>query len=278
MRLSNYRIGLLALLAFVMGGASVHAFAAGARRVPTCADPSVVHYLDKELTLSEVEAPIVNQLFELRSAAVMDRLFSELLEEEAKHRGISPDELLKQETGPRLMPPSDEELRLLHEQERASNPSVPADLQQFKVQLLGAKNRAEERFRQEKFFDELMKHGNARLNFDALGRPKLRLRSGGPALGPDDARVTIVEYTDFESSFGAQAQPTVEKILKEFPKDVRMVFRQNPGEEHPGAMLAAQAALCANDQERYWDYRKLLFSEQRTFAAEQLIEFARRLA
>ncbi len=89
--------------------------------------------------------------------------------------------------------------------------------------------------------------------------------------------MTIVEYTDFEDPFCAEAQPTVERILAEFPSQVRLLFRQNPQPEHPHAQDAAAAALCAHDQSRYWDYRKALFSDQKALDHDRLLGYAHKL-
>jgi predicted DsbA family dithiol-disulfide isomerase len=240
-------------------------------------DPVVARYEDKQLTLADVERSAAGRLFELRSAAAMERLFSELVEREARNRKISPDELMQKETQPRLPAPNDRELRELHQVDLAQNPTAPADFEAFKARLLGSKARAEERSRQELFFDQMLKSANVRVDLGALGRPNPAIRPGGPSLGPANAKVTIVEYTDFESPFCAQAQPTVEKLLEKYPRDVRFLFRQNPQSEHPGAMAAAQAALCADDQKRYSEYRKLLFAEQQAFTPERLVQFAQRL-
>ena len=49
-----------------------------------------------------------------------------------------------------------------------------------------------------------------------------------PTKGPDNAKVTIVEYTDFQCPFCAKVQPTLTQILEKYPQDVRKVFKQHP--------------------------------------------------
>lgn len=82
-----------------------------------------------------------------------------------------------------------------------------------------------------------------------------------PSKGPTSARVTIVEFSDFECPFCARAFPTVQQVLSTYPNDVRFVYKQFPlSNIHPKAQKAAEASLCANDQGKFWDYHDKLFT------------------
>lgn len=82
-----------------------------------------------------------------------------------------------------------------------------------------------------------------------------------PALGPDTAPITIVEFSDYQCPFCAAAEPTLQKLISSYPGEIRVVYRDFPLEElHPSAHSAAQAARCANDQGQFWTYHDLLFS------------------
>lgn len=99
-----------------------------------------------------------------------------------------------------------------------------------------------------------------------------------PVLGPDAAPVTIVEFSDFECPYCGLLQPTLKKVEREFPGQVRLVFRQFPLTQlHPGAFKAAEAALCANEQARFWDMHDLLFQDQKRLTVADLQEKASRL-
>ncbi len=67
------------------------------------------------------------------------------------------------------------------------------------------------------------------------------------------------------------------QILAEFPGKVRLVFKDFPLEFHAGARPAAEAARCAAQSERYWEYHDLLFLAQPEFSREDLIRYAARL-
>src|SRR4029077_15479565 len=79
-------------------------------------------------------------------------------------------------------------------------------------------------------------------------------------LGPESAKVTVVEYGDFECPSCFQAYPAVEMMLKRFGDRMRFVFRHFPLREvHPNAELAAEAAEAAGAQHKFWPMYKLLF-------------------
>lgn len=99
--------------------------------------------------------------------------------------------------------------------------------------------------------------------------------SGGEIIyGRSDAPVRIVEFTDFECHFCGQVQPALQKILAQYPNEVALVFKNFPLLMHRHAKLAHHAAMCANEQGKYWDYRNLLFQNQRALKRDHLIAYA----
>jgi protein-disulfide isomerase len=99
-----------------------------------------------------------------------------------------------------------------------------------------------------------------------------------PQIGGDDAPVTIVEFMDFECPPCKMAGKTIKKILETYPDKVRLIFRNFPKvEKHPFAVRAAEAALCAHEQGKFWEYYKLLFENQRKLDEDALIRFGREI-
>jgi protein-disulfide isomerase len=97
------------------------------------------------------------------------------------------------------------------------------------------------------------------------------------ARGPEGARVTILEWSDFQCPFCREAQPVLGRLLAEFPEQVRLVFKDFPLRSHEMAVPAALAARCAGDQGRFWEYHDLLFVAQPAFTRDELVGYARRL-
>jgi protein-disulfide isomerase len=89
-------------------------------------------------------------------------------------------------------------------------------------------------------------------------------------LGKADARLTVVEFSDYECPFCKMfSQETETQFISEFvdTKKVRFVFRDLPLKQHPNAFPAATAAACANDQSKFWEMHRLLFRAQDEWAA-----------
>ena len=97
-------------------------------------------------------------------------------------------------------------------------------------------------------------------------------------LGPEHARVVVVEYGDFECPICKQAAPTVRLLLERFPNRVRIAFRHFPLEQaHPHALLAAEAAESAGEQGKFWEMHDLLFANQGHLEQRHLHSYAGRL-
>lgn len=83
-----------------------------------------------------------------------------------------------------------------------------------------------------------------------------------PAIGPDNAAITIVEFSDYECPYCRQWHSEVfTKLMEEYPEQVRLVYRDFPlSSIHPNAIPAALAANCANEQGKFWPFHERLFS------------------
>jgi protein-disulfide isomerase len=80
--------------------------------------------------------------------------------------------------------------------------------------------------------------------------------------GGKNASVTIVEYSDFECPFCSRFHPTVQQAMEEYGDDIRWVYRHFPLSFHPSALPAANAAECAGEQGKFWEYADELFANQ----------------
>ena len=99
-----------------------------------------------------------------------------------------------------------------------------------------------------------------------------------PQTGGDDAMVTIIEFVDFACPPCKMAGETIKKVMMTYSGKVRLIFRNFPRvEKHPFAVRAAEAALCAHEQGKFWEYYKLLFENQRVLDEEALINFGREI-
>ena len=100
-----------------------------------------------------------------------------------------------------------------------------------------------------------------------------------PSLGPEDAPVTIVDFSDYECPYCAQYHLTVFHELKEkYSGKIRFVHKDFPLVGiHGNAFSASEAALCANEQDAFWEYQTLLYENDAGFGAEAYILYAQKL-
>jgi protein-disulfide isomerase len=106
---------------------------------------------------------------------------------------------------------------------------------------------------------------------------KIDVPAESPSFGPKYAKVTIVEWSDFQCPYCSRAAPTVEKLRQEYGNDVRFVFRNLPLPMHPNAHIAAQAAMAANAQGKFWEMHDQLFANQAALDRASLERTAQKL-
>jgi protein-disulfide isomerase len=108
-----------------------------------------------------------------------------------------------------------------------------------------------------------------------LGDPVAIATGSSPTRGPRNAKITIVEFSDFECPYCAKAVGEISAIMAAYPNDVKLVFKQFPLDMHPHALIAAEAALAANDQGKFWEMHDVLFANARRLSQESIFALAK---
>ncbi len=106
---------------------------------------------------------------------------------------------------------------------------------------------------------------------------KVDIPSDSPSFGPATAKVTIVEFSDFECPFCSRVVPTLTQIKKDYAKDVRVVFRNQPLPFHASAKPAAEAAMAAHEQGKFWEMHDKLFTNQKALDRASLEKYAQEI-
>jgi predicted DsbA family dithiol-disulfide isomerase len=185
---------------------------------------------------------------------------------EAASQQVTPQQIVEAEIESNVALPSREEVTAYYErnQARFTGPREQA-LAQARQQLIDA---SRNRFR-----ESLLRRLKRQYGFKSFLEP-LRTEvatTGHPSRGPENAPVTIVEFSDFECPFCGALFPTIKALEKNYPDTVRVVYRQFPLTNiHPYAMKAAEASLCAHEQGRFWQMHDSLFGFQQDLSVPSL--------
>ncbi len=133
--------------------------------------------------------------------------------------------------------------------------------------------------KQGKSFDEIVA-GTAKGTGGQAQQPpadqpqKAQIAAWSPIKGPKQAKVTIVEFSDFQCPFCSRVEPTISKVVETYGKDVRVVWRNQPLPFHEHAREAAEAAMAANAQGKFWPMHDKLFANQQALDRASLEKYA----
>lgn len=109
----------------------------------------------------------------------------------------------------------------------------------------------------------LRRKTDVRLTLPPLEPPILQVSvDDDPSTGPVDAPVTIVEFSDFQCPYCRKSVAVLKELRRIYGQKIRVVYRDYPGPNHPYALQAAEAAQCAAEQGKFWEYHDLLFDRQ----------------
>ncbi len=93
--------------------------------------------------------------------------------------------------------------------------------------------------------------------------------SASPSYGPENAKLQIIVFGDFLCSISKSTSKTIAKIAADYPKDVRIIWKDFPNTKlHPNADTLAYAARCAQKEGKFWKFHDLLFENQSALSAK----------
>ncbi len=226
-----------------------------------------------QITLEEVDKKLGLKLYELRRKALAEMIDDYVIGQAAGKAKLSKEEFLKREINDKVPAPSDEELRRVYDQHKAELKGQP--FEKIKEMLAKFVHAQELKKQQLKVIVGLRKEAGVKLTFES---PRIAVAAEGPSLGPSDAPVTIVEFSDFQCPFCRRAEDSLKQLRSRYQGKLRLVYRDFPLEQaHPQALAAAEAARCAAEQGKFWDYHDALFANQAALAVDKLKATAARL-
>ncbi|HZF13242.1 MAG TPA: thioredoxin domain-containing protein [Thermoanaerobaculia bacterium] len=190
-----------------------------------------------------------------------------MVEAEAKAKGVSKDQLIADAT--KAAPVTDADADKFYDENKAQ---IPPNVTKEQVmprikQYLEQQRQNEAR---QAFYASLDAKYKADYMLEPVRVPVEAAAYAAPVQGPTTAPVTIVEFSDFQCPFCSRLKPTLDQVKQKYGDKVRIVFRQYPLPIHNNAPKAAEAALCANDQGKFWEMHDAMFADQGGLAPDSL--------
>ncbi len=246
---------------------------------PGGSDPSAIIATvnGQNITVGELNKAAKSQLlkfhmeeYRIKKRELDNIIETKLLEAAAKADGKKIPDYLKTAINDQIKDPSDEEIKGFYSARQIKQPfdNVKGQIKAYiKRQYLTQKRGT--------LIQELKKKANVSI---ALTAPRATLNLvDAPRLGPKDAKVTLVEFSDYQCPYCSRVRPTINRLLDEYKEKLAYVFKDFPLSFHKDAQKAHEAAYCANDQKRYFEFHKKLFKNQRNVKVAELKKYATEL-
>jgi protein-disulfide isomerase len=198
-----------------------------------------------------------NQEYEVKSKALESLIRHRVVEVEAERRNISADALIKREVDSKVADPTDGEVEAYFLGQTQSGVRLEDVKEQYRntlKQLKMVKAR-------QAYADSLRAKTEVTILLD---RPSIDVPYDEARVeGSLDAPVTIVEFADFQCPFCQKTEATLKALLSKYDGRVKLAFLDFPLTEiHGQAEQAAEAARCAGEQAKFWEYHDELFADQ----------------
>jgi len=212
------------------------------------------------------DASLAQDKQEVMTKALEQLAADKMIEAEAKKLSMTKEQLLDAEVNSNVETPSNEEVEAFYQanKERIPIPKEQAlpQVKQFMVER--SKSR---------YYDALITRLKKQYGFKSYLEPlRQKIETAGfPSKGPATAPVTLIEFSDFECPYCGGLFPTLKQVEKNYSDKLRIVYRQFPLTNiHPHAQKAAEASLCAFDQQRFWEFHDSMFGNQRELSVPDL--------
>jgi protein-disulfide isomerase len=270
-------------------GLSVFAFVAGCTRTsaqqtrtPAPGD-AVAMVGSTAITLSQVDqkamqtmigdfgnVKLSQALYDARRSAIDQIVDEMLIEQDAKARKVTVDAVLAQEITSKVSTPAESDIAGWYKANQDRLQGAPLEAVHDGISKMLVKQRTAEL--REDYIDRLRAKVSIKI---ALDPPRQTIATAGhPSRGPANAPIEIVEFSDFQCPFCLRAFPTVVQVLNEYGDRIHFVYRHFPLQMHPNARPAAEAAACAAEQGKFWEYHDELFRGQARLSDSDLKQHA----
>ena len=277
MRVSTRTILIVLLLAGLVALALLFASETPRSQKPVAeVNGHVITTAELERAVGPSVSKLQEQIYQLRKDKLEALIDNKLVAEEAARRGLTAEALVAAEVDAKIEAVTDDEVKAFYEAGKARlGKDEPALRDRIRSHLWEQKRSA----RQGAFLESLRAQAKVvyRLPPPDVYRVEVPVE-GAPFRGGASAPVTIVKFEDFHCPYCKRAQATLSQILLKYGDRVKIVHRDFPIDTlHPGARLAAEAGRCAKEQDKFWPFHDLLYSNSPKTDPEQLKAYAQQV-
>jgi protein-disulfide isomerase len=242
---------------------------------------------DRAVTIAELDeqwrrsnpsghAQAAQSVYDGRRATIDTIITNMLLEQAAKAKGVTVDQYTNDEISQRRKPVTEAEVSSFYDtnKDRLQGRSFEAIGPSIRQYLEDERATAA----REALIAELRKAGpSVRITLDPP-RQQVTINDDDPSEGNANAPITVVEFSDFQCPFCAQAAPTLSRIRAVYGDRIRFVWKDLPLTAiHPQALKAAEAGWCAGEQGKFWNLHDHLFANREALGADDLKRYAAEL-
>jgi protein-disulfide isomerase len=228
---------------------------------------------DLERALGARLRKLEEQVYDLKRSQLDAIIADRLLAQEAAKRGVSVPALVDAEVTSKVGLVSEQDVESLYQANKDRIRGEETEVRQQLRTYLQQQKLAAQRAR---FVESLRSQATIvdRLQAPPIVRMEVPV-DGAPVRGAADAPVTIVEFSDFHCPFCKRVQPTLVQLLERYAGKIKIVYRDFPIDSlHPQARRAAEAARCARDQGKFWEYHDLVYAGPASAMPEELERYA----
>ncbi len=245
-------------------------------------EPAIVARIGQEIiTQEQLEEPLLPRLHDMEMEAYrlkrqrLDQMIADnIFLKEAGHKGVTLEQFVN-ETVLAEVNVTDEEVERYYQENRSRITDWKGTEEELKTRIRAS-------MQQQKNIAKVMEYAKAlepKYGVSVYLRepppPDLKVDvAGSPSVGPPDAAVKIVEFSDYQCPACRQAHDVVKQVRQAYSGKVLWIFKDLPLKMHKDAQRAAEAARCAADQNKFWEYQDVLYASRDELSVDRLVDFA----
>lgn len=209
------------------------------------------------------------EVHRIRQATTRRAVDDHLLARAARTKGVATDQLVREYLDANVQHPEASEVDAFYAANK-SEQAPPLELVRGQVEEAMIKERSQATY--DALLEELRKAAKVETKLPDIRPPAYELGAADhtATFGPADAKVRIVEFSDFECPYCSRAAEAVTAVKKRFGDQVQFSYRHFPLSFHPVARPAAELSQCALEQDKFWEVHDQLFDNQHALSVEGL--------